>query len=82
MTYGVKEVRTSFRVSEGTVLAWIRSKELAAINVAPTRGGRPKWRMSEEALKQFELLRGTVAPTSAPTARRRKPQAKDACGPY
>ena len=80
MTFGVKEVKARYGVSEGTVLAWIKFKELKAIDVAPRKGGRPHWRVTEEALKQFETLRGTTPPTPAPVKARRQKQ--DASGPY
>lgn len=69
MTYGIRDIRERFGVGEGTVLAWIRNKELKAVNVSRTTGGRPKWRITQAALDEFEILRGTVA---APKPHRRR----------
>lgn len=46
------------------VLAWIRSGELRAINVATNAHGRPRWRIPAEAILAFESAR-----TSRPTAK-------------
>jgi transposase len=72
MTFGVKDICDRFSVGEHTVLGWIRTGELRAIDVSRTKGKRPKWRISAEALEQFELTRMT-APPAPRTPRRRKP---------
>jgi hypothetical protein len=41
-TYGVKDLRERFGVGEHAILAWIKTGELIAINVARGRGIRPK----------------------------------------
>ena len=71
MTFGVKDLCDRFAVGEHTVLGWIRRGELVAIDVSRNQGGRPKWRVTEEALENFELLRTHQPP--APRRRRRKP---------
>lgn len=43
------------RVSK--VLTWIRTGELEAINLAEKRTGRPRWRISDEALAAFDAAR-------------------------
>ena len=68
MTFGIKDLCERFAVGEHTVLAWIRRGELKAINVSSKPGGRPKWRVTQQALEAFELLR---TPTST------KPRAHD-----
>jgi excisionase family DNA binding protein len=70
MTYGVQELRQRFGVGEHTVLQWIHSGELRAINVSRKPSGRPKWRVTKEALDAFVLLRTPTPP--APRAQRRK----------
>ncbi len=72
-TYGVKDLCERFAVGEHTVLRWIHRGDLAAIDVSRNQGGRPKWRITEEALEAFELLR-TPSP-EPPQTRRRKRQA-------
>ena len=69
-TYGIREIRERYGVGEHTVLGWIRRGELRAIDVSRKAGGRPKWRVTQVALEEFELLR-TRTPTP-PRARRWK----------
>jgi transposase len=71
MTLDVQAVRQRYGVGEHTILGWIRSGELKAINVARGAGKRPKWRITSEALAAFELKResGSTAPKAT---RRRK----------
>jgi excisionase family DNA binding protein len=69
-TYGIKELCKRFAVGEHTVLGWIRRGELKAINVSRKPSGRPKWRITIEALEQFESARTPIPPS--PRARRRK----------
>lgn len=73
MTYAVKDLQERFGVGEHTVLGWINSGELRAINVARTTSKRPKYRISEPALKAFEELRSTAPPAPTRVNRRRKP---------
>jgi len=67
----VREVCGRFNVREHLVLAWIRSGELRALDVSRTRGGKPRWRITPEALAEFELRR-TAEPPPKRTRRRRK----------
>lgn len=69
MTYSVKDLQERYGVGEHTVLGWIRRGELRAIDVSRQRGGRPKWRITEEALADFEAARTATPP---PTRSRRK----------
>jgi excisionase family DNA binding protein len=63
MTLTVKAVAERYAVSEHTVLGWVRSGELRAINVGRRLGaGKPRWRISELALANFELLRTPTPP--------------------
>ena len=75
MTYGVKDVTKRFGVGEHTVLAWIRSGELPAINVSRRLGGKPRWRITVESLQAFETLRS--ATPVKPHTRRRREKATD-----
>ena len=63
------ELARLWGVSHDKVLAWIRSGELAAINVATKLGGRPQYKIDVEELKAFEKRR-TVLPQL--TSRRHK----------
>jgi excisionase family DNA binding protein len=68
-TYGIKDLCERFAVGEHTVLAWVRSGELRAIDVSRKQGGRPKWRITQEALEAFALARTSTPPP--PRGRRR-----------
>ena len=71
----VKELCERYGVGEHTVLGWIRSGELRAINVGRRPGARkPRWRASAEALAAFELLR---TPSPPPPRTRRRKQSTD-----
>jgi excisionase family DNA binding protein len=69
--YTVEELTHRFGVTEHTVLIWIRAGELKAVNVGRTPDGRkPRWRITEQALAEFEVLRTPTPPV--PRTRRRK----------
>jgi hypothetical protein len=59
-----------YAVGVGTVLGWIRSGELAAINVG-SGAKRPRWRIMPDALEAFERRRA-AQPATKPARRRRK----------
>ena len=78
--HSIKELCERFSVGEHTVLAWIRSGELRAINVGRRPGAKkPRWRITAEALASFELVRTHSPPP--PRSRRRK-QASDVIAFY
>ena len=60
-------------VKHDKILAWIKSGELAAVNLATRHGGRPRWRISRQALDDF-LARRAAKPPPKPRRRRREPQ--------
>jgi excisionase family DNA binding protein len=70
-TLSVRDLCERYGVSEHTVLGWIRSGELRAVNVGRRPGTKkPRWRITAEALQAFELAR---TPTPSPSrAQRRK----------
>lgn len=51
---------TSLGVSADTVLAWIRSGELEALNLAGSRCTRPRYRISQDAIDRFLRLRAVA----------------------
>lgn len=66
------QVAEQFGVAVGKVLKWIQRGELAAVNVASTTAGRPRWRISPEALDGFLQRRQSKPPAlPAPRVRRR-----------
>lgn len=73
MTYTVNDLCERYSVTEHTILAWIRSGELSAMNVGRTPGAKkPRWRITEAALQAFELLRSSEAPAPKPVRRTRE----------
>jgi excisionase family DNA binding protein len=71
MTLSVKDLTQRYGVSEHTVLGWIGSGELRAVNVGRRPGAKkPRWRVTQEALEAFEQLRTPTPPL--PRVRRRK----------
>ncbi len=65
-----REYAERIGVSVNTVLAWIKTGELRAINVGGRASKRPRYRISPEAVEQFELSR-SVIPALAESATRR-----------
>lgn len=63
MTFTVRDISERYGVGLHTVLAWIHSGELRAINVGRTASGKKaRWRVTEEALSAFELRRSSTPP--------------------
>ncbi len=69
-TYSIKDLMARYAVGEHSCLQWIRQGDLTAINVAKRNGGKPQWRVTQDALEQFELRR-TKAPPQPQTPRRK-----------
>ena len=57
-------------VHPAKILAWIRAGELAAVDLAESRGGRPRWKIMPAALDEFLAARASQSPT--PSRRRRR----------
>jgi excisionase family DNA binding protein len=72
-TFSIRDVCERYGVSEHSVLSWIRNGELTALNVGRTPAGKkPRWRITEQALIEFEALR-TPTPPLPRTKRRKRP---------
>jgi excisionase family DNA binding protein len=54
------EIAKHLRVSSDKDLAWIRSGELRAVNVATRLGGRPRYKVQVSELEAFEARRAAV----------------------
>lgn len=65
------EVRALLGVAHDKVLGWIHSGELRAVDLSTTRGQRPRWRISQQALEDF-LSRRAASPAPKPRRRRRQ----------
>ena len=62
--YTVQDIQQRYGVTEGTVLIWIRSGQLKALNVGRKPGAKkPRWRVTDAALAAFEALRTPTPPT-------------------
>jgi excisionase family DNA binding protein len=66
------QVAEELGVNADKVVAWIKSGELRAINVAARLGGRPRFRISEADLLAFQERRSAVP--IAPRPKRQKKQ--------
>lgn len=70
-TLSVQEVADRYGVGTRTVLLWIKSGELRATDCSRRAGAKkPRWRVSQAALDEFERLR-SASPPPAPVRRRR-----------
>jgi hypothetical protein len=73
MTYTIRDICNRFNVNEHTVTAWIRRGELIAVNVGTAPGlKKPRYRITEASLANFELLRSTSPPPLTPKRRRKR----------
>jgi transposase len=63
MNYSLKQVAQRYGVCEATVSHWISTKQLRAINVGRDPGKqKPRWKVTQEALDEFEQTRTTNTP--------------------
>jgi hypothetical protein len=75
LSFKPSEVAERYRIDTDKVFAWIRTGELPAINIAQSRGGRPRWRITPEALAAFEAARAAQPVIRQTRRRRRQPEA-------
>lgn len=69
--YVPKQVAERFAVDVEVVLGWIRANELSAVNCSSIRNGKkPRWRISEEAIRKFEESRANRPPERITKPRR------------
>ena len=47
------QVSALLGVGHDKILAWVHSGELRAVDLSATRGKRPRWRISRQALDDF-----------------------------
>lgn len=58
ITFSVKQIAERYLVSVRTVLEWIRKGELRAVNCSRNiLSKKPRYRISDSALQEFEILR-------------------------
>jgi hypothetical protein len=68
----VPQVAERYAVDADCVRAWIKSKQLAAIDVSRNRGKLPRWRITPQALAEFEAARSSSPLSTAKSSRRIK----------
>ena len=77
-----KEVAHRYGIAERTVKELIYKGELAALNLSRNaKSSRPRWRITEAALAEFEAKRTSSGPAPR-AARRKKPAAGDVVNFY
>jgi excisionase family DNA binding protein len=70
--YTVENLTNRYGVTVHTVLKWIHTGELKAVNFGRTLAGKkPRWRITEQALAEFEAKR-TPTPAVPRTKRRQR----------
>ncbi len=73
-SHTVAEIAKRYGVTAATVLVWIRSGELRAMNVGRRAGAKkPRWRITAAALDAFETIRSASSTPAATPRRRRHP---------
>ncbi len=65
------QIAKQLAVSVDTVLRWIRSGELKAIDCSRQCDGKPRWRVTASEFEDFQIRRSTVK-NSKPSRRPRK----------
>jgi hypothetical protein len=77
-TLGVKDVCKALGCGEGTVLYYVRTGQLKAINIArDPKAKRPHWRIDADALEAFVRSRESCpAPTPVAAQPRKSSQKK------
>jgi transposase len=75
MTYRVKDLEQRYGVTEHTIIHWIRTGQLSAINVGVDPGKKkPRYRITQQAIEQFELARSTIPPLPRTGRHKRHPK--------
>ena len=69
--YSPPQLARAWGIDSHKILTWIASGELVAANLAAKPGGRPRYRISQEAIEAFEIRR-SVQPATKITRRKRR----------
>ena len=71
--YTVPQFAKALGVNASKVLTWIHAGDLEAVDVSAKPGsGRPRWRISREALERFERSRSSYSKAQKPATPRRR----------
>ncbi len=68
----VRYIAESLGIDQSKVLHWIHSGQLAAVDVSERPGGRPRWRISDDAWQAFLAARSNQSRPTPPEPRRRR----------
>jgi hypothetical protein len=69
--FSVQDIAAHYGVTIPTVLTWVHTGELQALNVSRSaRSKKPRWRITAAALEAFEQLRTITAVPPRPRRRR------------
>jgi len=72
-TFLVSEVAEILRLSENRIITLIRTGQLEAVDVSMRRAERPRWRVTQQALDNFQAARSSLpAKSAAPRQHREK----------
>jgi hypothetical protein len=74
--FSVADLCRRWKVGQGKIHGFLRRGELVGVNLAANTSARPQWRITAEAVKDFERRR-TSAPPPKPERRRRRTPAVD-----
>lgn len=71
--YRVREVAEARGVKPDIVLSWIHAGQLSAVDMSCKQAKRPRWRIADSALAEFDAMRrAAVAAPAVRRVRRRK----------
>lgn len=73
----VAQIAERFAVDRDVVVAWIKSGQLVAIDVSRAKRTLPRWRVTPEALREFEASRASVKPAKTQRTLRRAKRPAD-----
>lgn len=73
-TYTPEQIAKRYRCSPDKVRTWIMRGELVGINTAARPGGKPRWRVTAEALERFEQMRAAVPAVKVERKRKDEPE--------
>lgn len=75
--YTPPQIASSRHVRLGKVLSWIHSGQLEAINHAENPAGRPRWRISIQALEAFDRARSSRQGIATAAPRRQRANSQE-----
>ncbi len=76
-TVSPSRLAENWGISVDKVLSWIRDGQLKAINVASSRSVRPRYRITDEAIGEFQQVREENAHAKVKIPRRKKKRVGD-----